>query len=175
MQRHQAWRPPSEESVIERVRPRWLLASVAGLAAGLAAAGLYAWLSADFDYQDHFLLIGVGAAVGVVVPRIVRVDSLVTAGLCLAIAGVCVAVAIYLDQAVASWGDLSSALSHFSYADLRFQFSTYFGHPSTILWVGVALFAAIVLGWGLRRWRADAATNREINARWGQGGDRPRA
>lgn len=144
----QAWAAPTEDSLVERDKPQWRLATLAGLAAGLGAAVLYAVVSTALDREILYFIIAVGVVAAYVVARIVKIASPITALISLLVGAVSVAAAIYLLQACLFWGDLPSALSHLDRTSTSLMFSSYFDDPLGYLWAGAGVVAAFVVGRG---------------------------
>jgi len=134
---------------VERARPRWLLAACAGLGAGLVAAALYAAISAAMDREILYLIIAVGFVAGIVVARVAKVASPVTAAIAFAVGAFSVAAAIYLYEAAQLWGSLPEALSHIGDASLGTTFDVYFSDPLGYVWAAAGIITALLVGLGI--------------------------
>jgi len=144
----QSWSAPYPDAIIEPVKTNWFLATIASLGVGLAAAVLYALISVSVKSEILFLIIAVGAVVGIVVVLVAKVDNVATGLLSSAIAVVSIAVAIFLLVASATWGSVGEAFSHIGDNNLSVVYETYFSDPLGYVWAFAGLVAAYYFGSG---------------------------
>jgi hypothetical protein len=118
------------------------------MAAGLVSAVLYAVISAAIEREILYLIILVGAAVGIAVVKVSRVDSIVTGLIATVIGAAAIAAAIILYMATLAFGNIVEALQNLGNIRYDKVFEIYFDDPLGYIWAGVGLVAAFVVGSG---------------------------